>query len=59
MIHGASHHDSGQTQARQFYEHLLRQIFSGELTPGSALREQELSAPFEVSRTPIREALGR
>jgi DNA-binding GntR family transcriptional regulator len=48
-----------QTLSRQVYEQLLRQIFSGELTPGSPLREAELSAQFGVSRTPIREALGR
>ena len=48
-----------QTLARQVYERLLRQIFSGELTPGSPLREAELSVQLGVSRTPIREALGR
>jgi DNA-binding GntR family transcriptional regulator len=48
-----------QTLSRQVYEHLLRQIFAGELTPGSPLREAELSTQLGVSRTPIREALGR
>jgi DNA-binding GntR family transcriptional regulator len=48
-----------QTLSRQVYEHLLRKIFSGELTPGTALRESELSEQLGVSRTPIREALGR
>jgi DNA-binding GntR family transcriptional regulator len=48
-----------QTLSRQVYERLLRQIFSGELTPGSPLREAELSVQLGVSRTPIREALGR
>jgi len=48
-----------QTLAEQVYEQLLRRIFSGELTPGSPLRESELSAQLGVSRTPIREALGR
>jgi DNA-binding GntR family transcriptional regulator len=48
-----------QTLARQVYQQLLRQIFSGELTPGCPLRETELSAQLGVSRTPIREALGR
>jgi DNA-binding GntR family transcriptional regulator len=47
------------TLSRQVYEHLLRQIFSGKLTPGSPLREADLSAQLGVSRTPIREALGR
>lgn len=48
-----------QTLARQVYQQLLRQIFSGELKPGSPLREAEISAQLGVSRTPIREALGR
>jgi DNA-binding GntR family transcriptional regulator len=48
-----------QTLARQVYEYLLAKIFAGELKPGSALRESELCAQLGVSRTPIREALGR
>lgn len=48
-----------QTLARQTYELLLRKIFSGELKLGSPLRESELSKQLGVSRTPIREALGR
>jgi DNA-binding GntR family transcriptional regulator len=48
-----------QTLARQVFEHLLGKIFAGDLKPGSALLEAELSAQLGVSRTPIREALGR
>ncbi len=48
-----------QTLGRQVYEYLLRRIFSGKLAPGTALREGELAAKLGVSRTPIREALGR
>ena len=34
-------------------------IVSGELAPGSVLRQEQLSEQFDVSRTPVREALRR
>lgn len=48
-----------RTLARQVYDHLLRRIFDGGLVPGSPLREVELAEELGVSRTPVREALGR
>ena len=34
-------------------------IVSGELAPGTVLRQEQLSEQFDVSRTPVREALRR
>lgn len=48
-----------QTLAGQVYEHLLRRIHGGDLGPGSPLIEGDLAARLGVSRTPVREALGR
>ena len=41
------------------HEALQRAIVSGELAPGTALSEVELATRFGVSRTPVREAIGR
>lgn len=44
----------------QVYRYLLNEILAGRLGPGRHLREVELAAQMEgVSRTPVREALGR
>src|SRR5256712_13693293 len=34
-------------------------IVSGEIAPGTVLRQEQLSEQFRVSRTPVREALRR
>ena len=38
-------------------EQLKQEIFSGMLKPGDQLGEADLAARFNVSRTPIREAV--
>ena len=43
--------------AEQVCERIRSAILSGEMKPGSKLTEQDLAAEFEVSRTPIREAI--
>lgn len=43
----------------QAYQTLRQMILSGELAPGHRLVEAQLARDLEVSRTPIREALGQ
>jgi DNA-binding GntR family transcriptional regulator len=45
--------------ADQVYRHLRRAIILGEFAPGSRLRELEVAAALNVSRTPVREAVSR
>jgi DNA-binding GntR family transcriptional regulator len=44
-------------QGKRIYELLRRQILTCELPPGRELREQELAHAFDVSKSPVREAL--
>lgn len=48
---------SGLSRSEQIQSILESEIFSGELPPGSRLDEVELARRFQVSRTPVREAL--
>ena len=41
------------------FEMLLERILTGRLAPGARLKDAELTAWLRVSRTPVREALGR
>jgi len=43
----------------QVYHHLLAEVLAGRLAPGTVLREVELAGQLGVSRTPVREGLGR
>ncbi len=45
------------SQGEQAYQRLIEAIASGELSPGSRLREVEISERLGLSRTPVREAL--
>jgi DNA-binding GntR family transcriptional regulator len=47
------------TKADELAVVLEEAIVSGELAPGSVLRQEQLSERFNVSRTPVREALRR
>ncbi len=44
---------------KNVYQALMRQIILLEQKPGAVIREKELMEAFEVSRTPVREALMR
>src|SRR4051812_30423949 len=48
-----------KTLTEQVFEQVLSMLLSGELSSGEPLRESELAVRLGVSRTPIREALGR
>ncbi len=50
---------SQTTLADQVYEVLRTRIVRGEIEAGAFIREQEVSQGLGVSRTPVREALGR
>lgn len=41
------------------YRYVMDALRSGELKPGERVREQEIAERLNVSRTPVREALGR
>jgi DNA-binding GntR family transcriptional regulator len=47
------------TLREQVFEHLREEILSNRLKPGAELNELALSRELEVSRGPLREALGR
>jgi GntR family transcriptional regulator, rspAB operon transcriptional repressor len=46
-------------KAEQIYEYLRRAIVRLELPPGAAVQEKDIAERFDVSRTPVREALQR
>jgi DNA-binding GntR family transcriptional regulator len=48
-----------QSTASLLAERIKAEIEAGELLPGQPLRQEELSARFGVSRSPLREALRR
>jgi DNA-binding GntR family transcriptional regulator len=51
--------DSANTKADDIALILEEAIVSGQLEPGTVLRQEQLSEQFAVSRTPVREALRR
>jgi DNA-binding GntR family transcriptional regulator len=52
-------HGPIRSSAHVAYDALKRDILTGRARPGAALHEGELAAALAVSKTPVREALGR
>src|ERR1700704_2366529 len=52
---------SGEERSRKevAYEGLLNLLLSGELRPNDVIMERQLAQRLKVSRTPLREAMGR
>ena len=48
-----------QFVSQQIYQLIHDQILTGELAPGTVLKDQQLAERYSVSRTPVREALLR
>ncbi|MFP4323656.1 MAG: GntR family transcriptional regulator [Anaerolineales bacterium] len=49
--------DTPKTKKERIADYLREIVISGEVEPGERLRQDELAARFEVSATPIREAI--
>lgn len=50
---------TGTLVADSVYESIRRAILGGELPPGHRLRQNDVATEFQVSHTPVREALAR
>jgi len=56
-MESSGHIPRGGTLARQIRDALVERILSGELLPGTHLKDSEVAAMFGTSTTPAREAL--
>lgn len=59
MTHAPWPKVSPVTLADQAYDAIRSRILKGDMVPGEFVREQDVSEALGVSRTPVREALGR
>lgn len=59
MAQGMGHGEVAMRASDRAYRTLLEEIQAGSLRPGTVLAEVEQAARLGVSRTPLREALGR
>lgn len=56
---GPSPHSRSRSLTDRAYGELRRRIITGEMAPGSEMSELELAETLDMSKTPVREALGR
>ncbi|MBI9044687.1 MAG: GntR family transcriptional regulator [Anaerolineaceae bacterium] len=56
---GSNYYETGvsDTATESIYQAVKKDILLGELKPGMMISESQLSKHFEISRTPVREAL--
>jgi DNA-binding GntR family transcriptional regulator len=59
ILRGSRADDAGNTKASQLVERLREAILSGALPPGSKINLDRVRHEFEVSLSPLREALAR
>jgi DNA-binding GntR family transcriptional regulator len=59
MVRSMNGNDGSRPLSQIAYDALRTMILSGEVKPGERLSERELARRVRVSRTPLREALGR
>lgn len=55
----APRYEIPKTLSQSIYEHLKDSILSQEFEPNQRINEQEIAESFQVSRTPVREAVVR
>lgn len=49
--------DRAQPRSEEIYDWLRKSILTGEIKPGELIDEKSITSRFEVSRTPVREAV--
>jgi DNA-binding GntR family transcriptional regulator len=54
-----NHHNAKPRAADGVYDALKNEILSGDIAPGEMLSENAIARRFQVSRTPVREALAQ
>src|SRR3954452_25227036 len=59
LVEAPPHASSGRLLRETVYEQLRADMISCKLAPGAEIREAELAARFDMSKSPVRDALMR